>query len=513
MLQETFKTLCNVFDVGIIMLNSEKKIEIWNNWMVKHSSLENESVFGKNIFEIFPDLNNTSILLSVENAIKNGMSSILNHRFHKYIFPLEKNGMLMSQNVTIMPIEMLEDKTRYCLIQIIDMSASIRREEYLKQQNEKIENEKQFSESIISTMNEMLFVLDNENKISFVNTSVKDILQYSTEDLVGETVDKIIDDKLILKKIINSGIVNQKETKLIAKNGEVRNVLLSGRVMKERNGNITGIVCIVMDITEKIKMDKEKEEMQKRLAISSKLASVGELAAGVAHEINNPLCIIKGNLELMKDDIKCCGDEDESTCDKYIKTVSIVLKSISVLNENIKRIEVIVNGLRKYIHTDQSVEYVKLNDILIDTIRLLLSIYEKQGVKIDLELLEQNIIIKGNPGKLQQVLMNMLSNAFDAVNENLESKNIIVKMERNQKTNGEQIMVKIIDNGHGIKDENIEKIFDMFFTTKAPGKGTGMGLNICYSIVKDMHGEIMVNSKEGQGSNFTIMLPIYSIEK
>ena len=243
----------------------------------------------------------------------------------------------------------------------------------------------------------------------------------------------------------------------------------------------------ILDVTQKKKLEKENELIKEQMFEETRLSSLGRLAGGMGHEINNPLTIIKGNIELI---------EDESDSNKF-------RKSLNIINESIERIKNIVYGLRNYARTDLAFdETMNVHNVTINTIALMESIYNKENVFFNNELSSSLCTVKGNAGKFQQVLLNLFSNAKDAMGE--KGGLIKIETERIDKS----IIVKIIDNGSGITPENVKKIFDPFFTTKEIGKGTGLGLGIVHTIIEGMKGKIEVGSKPGKGTTFTITLPI-----
>lgn len=238
---------------------------------------------------------------------------------------------------------------------------------------------------------------------------------------------------------------------------------------------------------------EEKANMQKKVFHASKLASIGELAAGVGHEINNPLAIIQGNLELMREEIK---DENlvASSLEKYL----------SKQESSIKRISKIVDGLRTYARADvEHTETIDVHKLIRGSISLIEIIYKQEFINIELSLGAKEKYIMGNIGKLQQVIMNLLSNARDALRDKNGG---TIKIETIQMK--ENIEIRLSDNGSGIAKENLKKMFDAFFTTKPIGRGTGLGLSISNELVEKMGGTIKVDSKEGEGTTFILSFPL-----
>ena len=217
------------------------------------------------------------------------------------------------------------------------------------------------------------------------------------------------------------------------------------------------------------------------------------MAAGVGHEINNPLTIIWGNAEKLK---KFQFDND---------TLFNEYKAILQKHDRaIRRISDVVNGLRIYAKTESSsYEHVDIHTFIDDTLSLIRGIYKTEGVNFILEKKAVNTFVNANFGQFQQVFINLFSNAKDALEEK-DDKKIWIKTSNLD----DKILIEITDNGVGIDKMHIDKIFDSFFTTKEIGKGVGLGLGLSQDIITKMNGKIEVKSEKGLGATFTISLPI-----
>jgi signal transduction histidine kinase len=244
-----------------------------------------------------------------------------------------------------------------------------------------------------------------------------------------------------------------------------------------------GYVVILEDITEKRKMEEQ-------LMQASKLASLGKLTAGISHEIGNPLASISSLVQELRALSSDPGDNGDFTGE-----------SLRTINSHIERIAKIVRSLGDFarISTREKTpsDIAELLDRTIGLVR-----YDKRFKNIQLTAQVDDIPpVVLNPDQMQQVFLNMMLNALDAMPEGGKL-TISVKMKRG--------LVEIVfsDSGTGIEDGVIDRIFDPFFTTKPLGKGTGLGLSICYGIIKEHNGSISVKSRKGQGAAFTIRLPV-----
>jgi len=242
--------------------------------------------------------------------------------------------------------------------------------------------------------------------------------------------------------------------------------------------------------------DREKEMMNEQVIEAGKLASVGELAAGIAHEINNPVAIMVEEAGWIEDLL----EEEEIRETENVEEFRRALKQIRTQGIRCKEItHKLLSFARK---TDPKLKVVELNDLVGDVVGLSEQSAKYSKVKITQNLTPGLPPIAVSPSEMQQVLLNLINNAIDAMDKNGGEVQITTHID------GDRIVVDIADNGQGIPRSNLQRIFDPFFTTKPVGKGTGLGLSICYGIIKKMGGEISVNSAVGVGTTFHISLPV-----
>ncbi len=258
------------------------------------------------------------------------------------------------------------------------------------------------------------------------------------------------------------------------------------------------IILAVLKLTN-IMMKRMKESDDKRtLALrevehSHKLSSIGRLAAGVAHEVNNPLAVINEKAGLMQDLIQYNPDFPDK--DRFVNLVKAIIQSV-------ERCRTITHRLLGFARRmDVEVQVLDINEVLEETLGFLEKEALYKNVKLDLDLTKNLSKIESDRGQLQQVFLNILNNAMAAIGDG--GTIAISSFERDSKTIG----VTIKDTGHGMSDETLKHVFEPFFTTKKAGEGTGLGLSITYGIVKRLGGDIEVQSKTGTGTRFTVYLP------
>ena len=246
------------------------------------------------------------------------------------------------------------------------------------------------------------------------------------------------------------------------------------------------------------------EEAQAQLIQSEKMSAIGQLAAGVANELNNPLGGILGYAQFALEKMHKNNPED-----KPDKTVEGYIRYLTYIENQARRCKSIVQNLLRFsrsTHTTE-VEDVKLNDVILETKTFVEHQLNMNQITLEVETTENIPIIQANGGQLQQVFTNLIINAMHASKPDSVIK-ITTGFSPSVGEFGGTVEIKVIDQGIGIPDEIVNKIFEPFFTTKEVGKGTGLGLSLSYGIIRDHGGEIRVDSEVGKGSTFTIILPI-----
>ncbi|MFH2049953.1 MAG: ATP-binding protein, partial [bacterium] len=249
------------------------------------------------------------------------------------------------------------------------------------------------------------------------------------------------------------------------------------------------------------------EEAQTQLIQSEKMSAIGQLAAGVAHELNNPLGGILGYAQFALEKMHKNNPEG-----KPDKTVEGYIRYLTYIENQARRCKSIVQNLLRFsrsTHTTE-VEDVNINDVILETKTFVEHQLNMNQITLEVETTEKIPIIQANGGQLQQVFTNLIINAMHASKPDSVIR-ITTGFSPSVGEFGGTVEVKVIDQGIGIPDEIINKIFEPFFTTKDVGKGTGLGLSLSYGIIRDHGGEIRVDSEVGKGTTFTIILPIQKV--
>ncbi len=270
-----------------------------------------------------------------------------------------------------------------------------------------------------------------------------------------------------------------------------------------------GIVALAVILTSRIVrrmewMDVQKEELDGQLIRASRLAELGEMATGFAHEINNPLQIMKSEKTLMDvllTELKEKGDLPTSP------SLSELEDSMAQIDLQINRCAQITQSILKFGRQgDPVLQKINLKEFIPEVTAMIKKKADVHGIRLSLEIDENTPPVQGDPGQLQQVLLNLYNNAMDAIlaRHGVEGGELVV--ETRMREDG-KATISVKDNGSGISPENQKKIFSPFFTTKPVGKGTGLGLSVCYGIIGKMGGFIDVDSEPNAGTTFTVVLP------
>jgi two-component system NtrC family sensor kinase len=252
------------------------------------------------------------------------------------------------------------------------------------------------------------------------------------------------------------------------------------------------------------KMDTEKEQLSQQLIGASRLAELGEMSTGFAHEINNPLQIIKSEQSLMEmnlSELKEAGQLEKS------EPLDEIEDSMEQIKLQVSRCSKITQQILKFGRQSEPERHdVDIRSFIPEITDMVAKKASVHGISIKQNVAENTAPVYGDTSQLQQVLLNLFNNAMDAIIDQHGTSGGELSIEAGPKGNGD-VEIKVTDNGSGISPENLSKIFSPFFTTKPVGKGTGLGLSVCYGIIDKMGGTMKATSEKGAGTTFIINLP------
>jgi PAS domain S-box-containing protein len=397
--------------------------------------------------------------------------------------------------------------------------------------------------TLMENVNEVIMMVDNDDRVLYVNNKFTEKLGFTAEEILGKIGYKVLINPKYQELIINQnkrrteGSTSQYEITFTTKSGKEIDFLVCGAPTKDSSGKVIGSIGALMDITERNKTAKElenyknhleflvkerteeleatneelyaandelysqREELQStltrlqstqnQLIQSEKMASLGLLAAGVAHEINNPLNFIHGGVSALKNYF---NEREQGNVDEVAHLLEIV-------DTGVKRAAGIVSSLSHYSRRNDSMSSSCDIHLIIENCLLMINNQIKNRIRIEKRFTSKPINAICNEGKIHQAILNVLTNAIQSIDDKGDI-TIETACERSK------MHISITDSGCGIPEEYIHKITDPFFTTKEPGKGAGLGLSITQNIVEEHKGTLEFESEIGKGTSVKFSLPL-----
>jgi PAS domain S-box-containing protein len=356
----------------------------------------------------------------------------------------------------------------------------------LKAYQSELQRERDFSGKILNNTQSLILVADTAGLVSYANRRWQ-VMGYEQENIIGKPLELLVAPAMIdafreaYSAILSGNQVDNLDLQILRADRRVGQFSVNLSPMRDEQCQVSSIVVVMSDVT-------DAASLQSKLMHTEKMAAVGQLVSGVAHEVNNPLTAILGFADLLM--------ENRELPDSARKDLRVILQEA-------QRTKQIVQNLLSFARQmPPQRKPIQLNPILKRTLQLRAYDLQSRGVGVKENFYERLPFVVGDAHQLQQVFLNILNNAYDAVRENPQSAQIEVSTL--PRDGGVEISFR--DNGCGITHP--DRIFDPFFTTKEVGEGTGLGLSICYGIVKEHGGEIVCeNNTEGTGATFIVRLP------
>jgi PAS domain S-box-containing protein len=358
-----------------------------------------------------------------------------------------------------------------------------------REMERRLHREREFVARLMDSFPDLVIALDTDARYTFVSPQIHEILGYRPEELIGKRMGSRTDpaDRIAMLELFDDLIFNrltegQIEYRTQHKDGAWRVFRASARQLHDETGRVTGVIASARDIT-------EQQRLQQQLIQSERLAAMGQMIAGVAHELNNPLTAILGVTELLRDQ---AGDETAH-------------RQLDLAHRQARRAAHIVQSLLVFSRPSTPRNaLLHLPDLLQRTLQLHEHSLRANHIHVDLAARPDLPTVLGDSNQLTQVFLNLIVNAEQAIHEVRDHGTLRIRLG----VVGDRVLITFQDDGVGIRREMLPKIFDPFFTTKRPGRGTGLGLSICMAIVREHNGDISAQPLPDGGSVFTVSLPV-----
>jgi PAS domain S-box-containing protein len=400
-------------------------------------------------------------------------------------------------------------------------------QEYLYQQ-QLMENY-QLLNTIINSLPNPLYYKNNEGRILGCNNAFLEFAGVESIEVMGKRLEDFLPAHSVEllqqneKILYTTGDVQTFEIRVETKKAHFRNIQVTKSLFRDAQGKPAGVVGILVDITEIKRINEElkilndnlsrrvEEEVQKvekqrqALIQKSRIESLGQMAASIAHEINQPLSAI--SLAVDNARFKITSGRIEQ---KYL------LNKIETIKQNLNRIKSIIEHVKTFSRPGYISKFteVNLNRAVESALMLIFQQIKSQDIHLVLKLHPEPLFIAGDMIKMEQIIINLINNAKEAILDKEAQKGAYFKkIEISTGITGENAYLMVTDNGVGIDSVNLDKIYEPFFTTKESKQGTGLGLSIVYSLINEMRGDIKVKSKLGEGTLFTVTLPLIGNNK
>ncbi|PYX47258.1 MAG: hypothetical protein DMG79_14420 [Acidobacteria bacterium] len=366
---------------------------------------------------------------------------------------------------------------------LVDITERRRMERQLAQQEE-------FRGRLLESFPDLILVVDLEERYTFVSSRARDLLGYEPQDMLGKKISELDDHSPELASLyhdIVSGrqVFGSAEYGARHRDGNWRTMRASGSQLVDSDAKISGVIISVRDITVERKLEQQVVQ-------SERLAAMGAMIGGVAHELNNPLTSIMGVSELLQD----------------TETNETSRKQLAMLQQQARRAAEIVQNLT-YFSRPPAPGKSRINVVEVVERTLNLHAYSLRKNNVNVDFLKEAGMpyAMGDPHQLMQVFLNLIVNAEQAIREARDKGTLRIRLGKGENS----VWVSFHDDGPGIPKETLASIFDPFYTTKRPGRGTGLGLSICKSVMKEHNGSVeAANSPEG-GAIFTVTLPVSAV--
>ncbi len=477
---------------GIIVYGLDLSYKIWNPFMENFSGLRADNVLGKHPPEVFPFLYESGVYERLKKALQGEITNPVEFYFDTG----KRSGWALDTSVPL----------RDSLGSIIGVLATVQDITEHKRSEMILEAEKERLSVTLRSIGDGVITTDVEGRILMFNPVAEILTGSNYDDVLGKPlyeVFSIFNESIkktkenLVEKVLKTGNIVELENNTFLLSKESAQYQITGSIspIQNKKGETEGVILVFKDISEQILLQEQVHQ-------HSKMEAIGQLAGGMAHDFNNMLSGIFSSAQLLK-------RPKRNLDEKSLKYVDLILQSAE------RAAELIANLLSFGRKDNLTSSVVDINQVIEETFLITNKTIDRKIVT-SFEKNAQNSFVSGDRTRLQNVILNLCINASHAMEDGglikIITQNISIDQSHCDKstfeiTPGEFCKIDIIDNGSGIKSENINKIYEPFFTTKEQGKGTGLGLSAVYGTIFEHKGEILVQSEIGFGTSFSILLP------
>ncbi|MEW5913969.1 MAG: PAS domain S-box protein [Thermodesulfobacteriota bacterium] len=475
----SFQDIFQDLPIPTVLLGADMKVRAASRSFVQRYGLDAAGVIGRNCYQVFhkSDQPCPAAQCNFPAALR-GQRGLYN--LHEFV---NEQGQQVVEEVHLAPFTDASGRVVGVIESIRDVSEAKRLEASLTATNELLSR-------LLDSLVGVVLAADLEGRILFVNKSAKRMLDFEPEELVGRTLWELSghEELTYIRRTLDEqgGQALGVRSTIRRKNGEEIPVRVNTSYVY-RDGKPIGTVGIVTDLRDWMKMERHLNTARMQVVQSDKLARLGRMAAGVAHELNNPLTGITVYAELLRESLPPDHPAQED------------LRGIV---EDAERCRDIVTGLLDYSRQSSvQLEEMDLSQVVEDAFELIRDDSLFLNVEVVRQYAQEKLPIQGDPRLLRQVFINLLSNAVDA----MEGRGTLTV--RTYRDQDNMRCAEVSDTGPGIDPKDVERVFDPFFTTKPPGKGTGLGLSVVYGVMTRHDGSIKIAKTGPEGTTFLVRLP------
>jgi PAS domain S-box-containing protein len=487
--EERYRTIVEEMEEGYYETDLAGNYTFFNDVMCQTIGYSREELMGMNYRVYTPEEDVKSVYKVYNEVYRTGEP----HRWFPMV-NIRKDGTRIFIEDSVFPL-------RNAVGEIIGFRGISRNVTGRKRADEALRQSEERYRTILQEMDEGYYEVDLAGNYTFVNDVICNRLGYSRDKLMGMNykVYTLEEDIKTVYKVYNEVYRTGRPRRWfpavnVAKDGT--RIFIENSILPIRNsdGQIIGFRGISRDVTERKRMEQERLQLEQKAQFASRLASIGEMASGIAHEINNPLTGVIGYAQLLLQE-----DLPDS-----------VRKDLEIINDGAKRVANVIQRLLAFARQSKPQRtYVNINEVVATTLELRGYHLQTSNIEVTTELTPDLPLTVADAGQLQQVFLNLIVNAETEMKLARGSGKLTVKTQQVD----DVLRISFKDDGPGIAEENLEKIFDPFFTTRQVGQGTGLGLSVCYGIVSQHGGRIYAESKPGKGAIFVVELPMLTEDK